>query len=74
MGFPEKRVSASAQVTLTLVVDSAGSWGSDCTVEQIHKQASEDVISQVESMVNKSSLKAKIISAEVAAVLAARSR
>jgi hypothetical protein len=38
----EKRVKATSRVQLTVEIDTGGSWGPDCTVDQIQKQAAEE--------------------------------
>lgn len=38
------RVTASVRVTVTLEIDVLDSWGNDCTVEQIQKQARDSAI------------------------------
>jgi hypothetical protein len=35
----EKRIRATSRVTVTVEIDTGGSWDSNCTVEQIHRQA-----------------------------------
>lgn len=51
MSSDEKRISASARVQVTLEVLDCGSWGPTCTVEQVHKQAKETAVNQVEKLV-----------------------
>lgn len=42
MGKPNvKPVGASAIATVTIRVDGLGSWGPDCSVQQVHRQAAE---------------------------------
>lgn len=38
------RVQASAVVTLTVKIPVSDTWGSDCQVDQIHRQAKESAI------------------------------
>ena len=45
-----KRISASASVVVTLRIKSGSSWGQECSMEQIHKQAKEDVQRKLELM------------------------
>jgi hypothetical protein len=41
--------SATAKVILTVEVDCDGSWGGDCPMDQIHKQAKDSAISILSS-------------------------
>lgn len=45
-----KPVGASAVATITVEVRGLGSWGTDCSVEQIHRQASEQAIGALRNM------------------------
>lgn len=40
----KKRVSARARVTVTLEIEVTDSWGTDCTVQQVHQQATESAL------------------------------
>lgn len=40
-------VGASAVVTVTVQVRAQGSWGPDCSVAQVHRQAAEEAINSV---------------------------
>lgn len=37
----EKKIKATSRVTVTVEIDTGGSWGADCTVEQVQKQAAD---------------------------------
>jgi len=37
----EKKIRATSRVTVTVEIDTGGSWGADCTVEQVQKQAAD---------------------------------
>jgi hypothetical protein len=39
----QPRIRASARVTITVEMPSGSTWGPGCSVEQIHKQAGEEV-------------------------------
>jgi hypothetical protein len=39
-----KPVSADAVATITVEVRNLGSWGTDCSLEQVHRQAAEAAI------------------------------
>lgn len=45
-----KRISASASVVVTLRIASGSCWGPECSMEQIHQQAKEDVQRKLELM------------------------
>ena len=38
-----KRISASASVVVTLRIKADSRWGPECSMDQIHQQAKEDV-------------------------------
>lgn len=44
-----KRVRATAVVTVTLKIPAAGVWGSDCAIEQVHRQALRETIEGLRS-------------------------
>lgn len=47
----ERKIGAGARVIVTLEVLGCGSWGSTCTVEQVHKQAAEAAVGRVRQMI-----------------------
>lgn len=44
--------SYTAEVTMTIKVNSSQSWSGDCALDQIHKQATEDVTQTVHQSLN----------------------
>lgn len=46
----DTKLRASAQVTVTLRIDVSDTWGADCTVEQIHKQAARSALGILDKM------------------------
>lgn len=36
-----------AEVTITITVDVGSSWGEDCKLEQVYKQASQEAVSKI---------------------------
>lgn len=42
-----KKVSASAKVRMVVEVHGLGSWGEECQLAQIHKQAKEAAVSRL---------------------------
>lgn len=45
-----KRVVASAEVVVTLRISADGRWDPECSLDQIHRQAKEDVRNKLERM------------------------
>lgn len=45
-------VKARARVTLTIVVPTSSSWDSDCRLDQVFQEASEEVKRRVENSIN----------------------
>lgn len=43
-------VGATAIVTLTVEVRANGSWGTDCSVAQVHRQAAESAIGYLNNL------------------------
>ena len=43
-------ISAGARAQVTVELSGLGSWGTDCTVAQVHKQAAEAAISRLQQM------------------------
>lgn len=38
----DKRTTASARLEVVIDIPASGSWGSDCSLDQIYRQASEE--------------------------------
>ncbi|MGX1127364.1 hypothetical protein [Pseudomonas sp. HLS-6 TE3448] len=47
MSKPIARTTTSAKVTITLELSSLGSWGPDCTIDQVYRQAKEAAINRL---------------------------
>lgn len=47
---PKPKVQAAARVTLTVEIRVDDTWGADCQVEQIHRQATESALGILERM------------------------
>lgn len=43
----EHRITAGAKVQLVVELSALGSWGHDCTIAQVHKQAAESAIGRL---------------------------
>ncbi len=41
------KITARASVTVTLQFETGTRWGSDCAIDQIHKQAAEEVCGMI---------------------------
>jgi hypothetical protein len=55
-----KQISARARVQITIEVD-AGVWGEDCAISQLHKQAAESGLANVQNALAKSQVQHAII-------------
>ncbi|MGN2380204.1 hypothetical protein [Pseudomonas juntendi] len=44
MSKPHARTRTGAKVTITIEMTSLGSWGPDCTLDQVYRQAREAAI------------------------------
>jgi len=44
MSKPHARTSTGAKVTITIEMTNLGSWGPDCTLDQVYRQAREAAI------------------------------
>jgi len=44
------RISASAEVVVTLKIAADGRWGPECSMEQIHSQAKDNVLGKLGKM------------------------
>lgn len=47
MSKPRARTTTSAKVTITVELSSLGSWGPDCTIDQVYRQAREAAIGRL---------------------------
>lgn len=47
-------MSANAKVTVTLVISNLGTWGEECTVGQIRKQAMEEARGRLARVIRES--------------------
>jgi hypothetical protein len=55
------RTIATADVTVTLRLKANGSWGPDCTVEQVQRQAIESIVGQLRNCFDNSALWGEIV-------------
>lgn len=53
--------TATARVQITIEVDSGSSWGPDCTVEQVLKQAGEESLARITSILRDCKIRATVI-------------
>jgi hypothetical protein len=52
MNKPRTRpVGAMAIATVTVEISGLGSWGTSCSVEQVHRQASEEAVGFLRNLV-----------------------
>lgn len=54
-------MSVTARVQILLDIDCHSSWGDECTLAQVQKQAIEDAIGHLNHLIQDGQLKAKII-------------
>lgn len=47
MSKPVYRTSTGAKVTVTIELSNLGTWGPDCTTEQVYRQAREAAIGRL---------------------------
>jgi len=66
----DEKMKATAKVKLTLEIPIGSSWGKDCTVDQVMKQAKNEAADIVHRVIYRSGLHVKILSTEVKAVFA----
>jgi len=66
------KISAYAKVTVTLEIPAGSSWGPECKMDQIHNQASEEVVEGLNKLIYGGHLRgAKIIGTpKVVAIMA----
>lgn len=51
------KTKGSARVILTVEVPLHGSWGSDCTLSQVHKQAKDEALGYIRQLVKSATQK-----------------
>ncbi|WP_070096470.1 hypothetical protein [Pseudomonas sp. NBRC 111139] len=50
MSKPHARTSTGAKVTITIEMTNLGSWGPDCTLDQVYRQAREAAIGRLNNV------------------------
>lgn len=50
--MPDYRHSATACVELTIEIEVGSSWGGDCSVAQVHKQAEDEARDKLHRMIS----------------------
>ena len=64
-------MSATARVTVTLEIVVPSSWGKDCPVSQVYRQAAESAVSTIYHAIRASNIKATVVGKpEVTTVIA----
>jgi hypothetical protein len=51
------QTTAKARVTLIVEVEVRGTWGDDCTVAQVHKQAAEEACGAIRNAADRHDIK-----------------
>lgn len=49
----QEKVKTLARVLVLLEVQVNSTWGEDCTVKQVHKQARDDSLLQIENLIKR---------------------
>ncbi|MBL3825145.1 MULTISPECIES: hypothetical protein [unclassified Marinobacter] len=57
MNKPKARTSTTAKVTLTIEVSDLGSWGPDCQLDQVYRQAREQAVHKVAKLLGNESVR-----------------
>lgn len=52
---------ARALIELTLEVDADGVWGEECTIGQMHSQASNETVAHVKNVLQGKGVRARIV-------------
>lgn len=48
-----QKITAGASVRVTLEVYALGTWGSECSAAQVHKQAAEEAMHRIRDMLSR---------------------
>lgn len=62
--------TTSARVTLTLDIAVRSTWGADCSMEQVHRQATEEAVGYIKRLTDKDRNCVLVKDPEVVAVMA----
>ena len=73
MSTTTNKVKGSARVQVTVEV-TAGTWGDDCSIGQLYRQAEKDARDQIENACRMSGNSFRFISAKVIGVLTEEER
>lgn len=65
MRKPIVRTTTGARVTLTIEISNVGSWGPDCQMDQVYRQALESAMGRVRNAFAKDARGVKIIGVPV---------
>jgi hypothetical protein len=47
----EKRTTASARVEVVIELPASGSWGTDCSIDQIYRQAGSETLNKLRQVI-----------------------
>lgn len=47
-----KKVGATARATVTVEIYGLGSWGAECSLDQVHRQAAESAIGRLQQILD----------------------
>jgi hypothetical protein len=69
----EKKITASARLQVTLDLPAGSTWGSDCSIDQIFRQAGEETVQGLRNLLSQHyGPSARVIDSKVTAVFAER--
>lgn len=53
--------TATARVQITIEIDAGSSWGPDCTVAQVRKQAGDESVARIMNILRDSKIRVRLI-------------
>lgn len=65
MSKPIIRTTTGARVTLTIEISNVGSWGPECQMDQVYRQALESAVGRVRNAFAKDARGVKIVGVPV---------
>ncbi|WP_454863338.1 hypothetical protein [Pseudomonas hormoni] len=65
MSKPVVRTTTNAVVTLTVELSNIGSWGPDCKIDQVYKQAVEEAMGRIRRAFEKDARGVKVVGVPV---------
>ena len=69
MSKPRARTSTSAKVTVTIELSNLGSWGPECTIDQVYRQAREAAIGRLNKVFKDQAASTRILGPVIVAAV-----